>query len=369
MKILHVSSPLTWRGGEQQIAYLLKGFKEIHPEIESLVVCPEGSVMEAYLTKHDKQHHSYTKRSGLSPSYIFGVLKSIKSYKPNIIHIHDAHAHTAVVIAHLIIGSKIPIILHRRVDFHLKSSFFSRYKYEYKHIQKVICISNAIKNIVSESNIDKNKLEVIYSGVDPDRLTDTSADIRKELGLDKDKILVGNIAAIADHKDYFTFVKVIKELRSKNSKIAGIIIGDGPQRNEVENFIKKENLEEHIHFLGYRTDANSLIFDLDIFLIPSKTEGLGTSIIDAFNARVPVVSTNAGGIPELVEHKVCGLLAEPFDHLKLAEHIESILSSNELRLELVKNAKAKAKSFNYINMVKKTCELYESIMKNKQAKL
>ena len=164
-------------------------------------------------------------------------------------------------------------------------------------------------------------------------------------------------------------MKVIKELRSKNSKIAGIIIGDGPQRNEVENFIKKENLEEHIHFLGYRTDANSLIFDLDIFLIPSKTEGLGTSIIDAFNARVPVVSTNAGGIPELVEHKVCGLLAEPFDHLKLAEHIESILSSNELRLELVKNAKAKAKSFNYINMVKKTCELYESIMKNKQAKL
>ncbi len=369
VRVLHVSSPLTWRGGEQQIAYLLKGLKEAHPEIESLVVCPEGSVMEAYLTKHDNQHHSYTKRSGLSPSYIFGVLKSIKSYKPNIIHIHDAHAHTAVVIAHLIIGSKIPIILHRRVDFHLKSAFFSRYKYEYKHIQKVICISNAIKTIVSESNIDKDKLELIYSGVDPNRLINTGADIRKELGLDKDKVLIGNIAAIADHKDYFAFIKVIKELRIKNPKIAGLIIGDGPQRNEIENFVKKENLEEHIHFLGYRADANSLIFDLDLFLMPSKTEGLGTSIIDAFNAGIPVVATNSGGISELVKHNKTGLLAEPFDYIKLAEHIESILSSNELRQELVKKAKAKAQSFHYINMVKKTYDLYESIMKNKQVEL
>lgn len=365
MNILHVSSPLTWRGGEQQIAYLLKGLKEAYPIVDNLVVCPKGSAMEEHLIKHSITCRVFRKRSGLSLSYIFGVLKSIRSYKPDIIHIHDAHAHTAVVIAHILTRSKTPLILHRRVDFHLKSAFFSQYKYEYEHIQKIICVSNAIKNIISESNIDKNKLEVIYSGVDPDRLTDTGADIRKELGLDKDKVLVGNIAAVADHKDYFTFVKVIKELRLKKPEIAGIIIGDGPQKNEIEAFVKKENLEEHIHFLGYRADANSLIFDLDIFLMPSKTEGLGTSIIDAFNAGVPVVATNAGGIAELVEHNVCGLLAEPFDHLKLAEHIENILSSNELRQELVKKAKTKAESFHYMKMVKKICELYESIMKNK----
>ena len=96
--------------------------------------------------------------------------------------------------------------------------------------------------------------------------------------------------------------------------------------------------------------------------MPSKTEGLGTSIIDAFNAGVPVVSTNAGGIAELVEHKVCGLLAEPFDHQKLAEHIISLLNSSELKQNLISNAKAKAESFHYIKMVEKTFHIYKSIL-------
>ena len=96
--------------------------------------------------------------------------------------------------------------------------------------------------------------------------------------------------------------------------------------------------------------------------MPSKTEGLGTSIIDAFNAEVPVVSTNAGGISELVENKKTGLSAAPYEHSKLAEHILNLINSNELKQNLVSNAKAKAESFHYRKMVEKTFHIYKSLI-------
>jgi glycosyltransferase involved in cell wall biosynthesis len=358
LKVLHVSTALSWRGGEQQLAYLIDELKD---EVSSFVLCSKGSEMEKYCIKNGLDYYSCKKKSSLDIGFALNLKRLCKKLEIDLCHLHDAHAHTFAILAAAIFKNKTPLILSRRVDFSIKNNWFSHYKYNHKAITKILCVSDTIKKITAPGIRDKGKLSTVYSGIDLDKFKTRTNKLRREYEIGDDTILIGNTSAIADHKDYFTFVDVAEKLSKQENNIQFLIIGDGPMRDQIENYVNSKGLKEQIRFTGFRNDIPEVIADLDIFLITSKTEGLGTSILDAFAAKVPVVGTAAGGIPELIKNNISGKLCPVKDSDCLAECILELCNNPEKRIELVNNASNKVQTFSKSATAQSTLKHYQAV--------
>ena len=358
LKILHISTEPSWRGGEQQLAYLLE---EIRDKVNNIVLCAVNSKMEEFCNSKQITFFSAKKRSGFD----LGFSKKIKTisveYQPDAIHVHDAHAHTFAVLAASIYGNKVPIFISRRVDFPIKESWFSSYKYNHSSIHKILCVSDKIKEITERGIKDKSKLVTVYSGIDLEKFTVANGKLKKELGLSPDAFLVGNTSALADHKDYFTFIDAVELVLKEDRSIQFVVLGKGPLEEEIKRYAKEKGVMTNLKFLGFRTDISSILSDFDCFLITSKTEGLGTSILDAFACKIPVVATAAGGIPELVEDNRTGLLCPIKDAECLSEAILKIKNDKTLAKHLIEQAAEKVKLFSKAKTAENTLRWYKTI--------
>lgn len=362
IKILHVSTAISWRGGEQQIVNLVEGIIDEGLSAHQVVFCAKGSKIESYCNDHHIEYRTGKKKGGLNIAYTRALMKCIKAFQPDIIHMHDSHAQTAAVLAHKFLGLKTSMVLHRRVDFKIGNSALSSKKYNYRYIKKIICVSKAIEKIVKDS-IDK-PTEVIYSS---NRIGDLehkvrSGVLRKDLNITDDEVLVANIAALADHKDYPTFIQTAQILSKQNDKYRFAIIGEGSLREELENMVKEEGFEDKITFTGFRNDIPDIIKDIDVFLFTSKMEGLGSVLFDVFSARVPVVASNGGGIGELVQPNKTGRLAEVQRPDQLANFVHEVFLEKEKTHHLIDNAFNLAQQCQYRNMALKTYNIYKELI-------
>lgn len=353
INIAHISTPFTWRGGEQQISYLYKGIEELNAlgafgKVNQWIICPIGSEMERHCIENKWQYRTFKKRSGTDPFSAAELKRICKELDIELMHAHDSHAHTMAVLSASIFRNRTPFVLSRRVDFPLKQKAKTRFKYNHKNLRKIICVSEFIANLV-RPHIHNTDIDVVtvHSGVELDRKEHKKGKLRSEFGIGEEQIVVANTSAIADHKDYFTFVKVVEKLEQKSpGKYAFFAIGTGPQMPAIKQYCSEIGLNSNsLHFTGFRTDLPELWPDIDLFLFTSKTEGLGTSLLDAFYHEVPVVSTNAGGIPEIVLPGKTGILTEVKDVEALSDGLEKLASNPDLCMELSTNAKEHLQSF------------------------
>ncbi len=361
MKILHLSSERTWRGGEQQIAYLIDELQK--QEVLNFVACRESSAFETYCKK-EKIPFVSMPFSSFSIKTAFLIKKTCKQNNIDLIHIHTSRGHTIALLSWFL-GCKTLMVLSRRVDFDVASNWFSHFKYNHSSIKKIICISEKIREIVTKSVKRTDKCITVHSGVDLSRFNKPcNGVLRKRYNVPDDFFVVGNISAIAPHKDYHTFVEVASLVVKENSKVRFFIIGDGPQRLEIEELISRKNLNDCITLTGFIENIPEILPCLDAFLITSKTEGLGTTVLDAFAAGVPVVATAAGGIPEMVRNNETGMLAEVGNVEALAKHILNLSGNITKREELAKRAKFAVKQFSKEKMALENLKVYKAALDN-----
>lgn len=360
-RILHVSTPKSWRGGEQQLAYLADELRR--KEVFQHVLCRSGGELASFLDKEGFSYTTKNKFSGFDLLFARELAKLCTREKINCIHTHDSHAHTAAVLAADFFGNKVPVVVSRRVDFSVSNSFFSRYKYNHRKIAAILCVSNKIKEITAPAIKNQSKLITVYSGVDKSRYYNVKpVNLHEEFDIPKERKIIGNIAALAPHKDYPTFISCAETLLKTDNKLQFLIVGDGPLKNEVSQIVSKSRFANHFTLTGFRKDVLCVLKAFDVFLISSKTEGLGTSIIDAFGCCIPVAATRAGGIPELVEHEVTGLSAPVKDFKALAVEVRRILDDEALRDQVVKSALKKLELFTKEQTAAHTLDVYRKIL-------
>jgi glycosyltransferase involved in cell wall biosynthesis len=360
MNILHISTPMSWRGGEQQLAYLAE---QLEPHINKQVIaCAKGGAFEEYARfAHLKTIELSAGILGLYSNSMM-IKKLCKGQKIDLIHVHDSKAHTIAYLSAKL-GNKVPIIVSRRVDFPVGKNALSRAKYNYPGIKNIICVSEKIKEITGRGIKDKSVLSVVYDGIDVEQLKQVKPlNLHKEFDLPDYYKIVGNIAALAPHKDYFTWVDTAEILVLQNKKIKFLIVGEGPLEEEIREYIQKKGLEDEIIMTGFRRDAKSILAALDVMLISSVTEGLGSSILDAFACGVPVVATAAGGIPEIVIHKQTGLLAPVKATERLAELVLKYIENPALRDTITANARKAAGHYTKHIMAMQTFDNYKSVL-------
>jgi glycosyltransferase involved in cell wall biosynthesis len=365
MRVLHLSSEASWRGGEQQIAYLLKEL--IKMEVEVKVVCRKQSPFEAFC---EREKIAYTPVS-FKHQYHFATAEAIKkeskSFNADLIHLHSSKSHGAAVLA-AVLGNKVPLILSRRVDFPVKKSFLSQFKYNYKGIEKIICVSDVIKKMTAAGIKYPEKLVTVHSGIDLQKFDPDNTDksfLHTHYNIPKDRKLIGNTSALAPHKDYYTFIDTASFLLQQRKDLHFLIIGKGALQKDLENYAATKGIDAHITFTGFLNNIPKILPCLDIFLMTSETEGLGTSVLDAFAAKVPVVATDGGGIPEMIIHEKTGMLASVKSSKQLAIYVQDVLNDKVLQKNLIKNASEKIKDFSKEQTALKTLEIYKEVLSSK----
>ncbi len=360
MRVLHVSGAKGWRGGEQQIAYLLHELNDLN--IDQHIALVRNEPLHTYIADHGLANCiEYSKSGALN----LGLAMQLKraSRDCDVVHAHDSHAHTAAYMAALL-GMKTPIVVSRRVDFPIAQSWGSRNKYNHASIAKILCVSEAIRKIVARSIERPERAVTVHSGVNLSRFPFSSptGKLRKMLGISADIPIIGNTSALADHKDHPTFIRTAQRVLESFPEAKFVVFGEGALRQDLQKIIDEARLSNSVHLLGFQTNIHELIPDFNIFLMTSKTEGLGTSILDAFACNVPVIATNAGGISEMVFHNQSGLLAEVGDDAKLSGHVIELLRSPHLADDLRMGASSVLKGFTTRATALKTLAQYQSVI-------
>ena len=250
-----------------------------------------------------------------------------------------------------------------------------------KRTSKIIAISEIQKHELSiEHKIaPPDKFEVIPLGFDLDRFrTNTEskrADFRKEFSIKGDEIAVGIIGRLVDVKDHKYFLRLVKHvLDSTTKKVRFFIVGDGEMREELEAFCGEISIPFNtfpdykpegapLTFCSWRNDIDKINAGLDIVILTSKNEGTPVSLIEAQASGTPVISTNVGGVENVVNHGVTGLLAGFEDETKMAENLMSLIESDERRNEMAnKGWSHVGERFHYGQLVSKMDALYQQLL-------
>lgn len=360
-KIAHIISPKSWRGGEQQAVNVYEELDKLG--IYQIFVCPKGSITEQYCKDHGFNYYAFPKRLALDLGFAKNLSRVCRKEGIDILHPHDSGAHTLSILSIDIFRNPCDVLLQRRVDFPVSKSLFSRYKYNHPRIKKILCVSNAIKEILKPDIKRQELLQVVYEGIDPSKFVLPAGDtLRKEFSIPASSPIIANVAALAPQKDYFTFIDTVKILVNDGLEATFMAFGNGPQEAEIMAYAKETGMDKYIYFAGFRTDIPQILPEIDLLLFSSETEGLGTTILDCYAAEVPIVSTNAGGIPELIIHKKTGYLGKVKDAESLASGVKLAIQNPEERMAWVNGGKERLKLFTRDITAKNTLAAYQEII-------
>lgn len=322
---------------------------------ENFLMTPQNSVL--------------SQRCSLKPSHILDFRKGVFSLLRNLrvlnkycvqnqidlIHGHDSHAHTLLWTAYRFGGLRIKSLITRRLFNPIKTRSIQKYNFE--KIEKIICISEAVKNIISPSITDHSRLEVIYSAIE------TSAPEKgKRKDQEEDEFVIGYVAAFTKEKDHLTFIATAKDLLDRQSDVSYkfCLVGDGPLLDSIKD--ESQGIKDHTEFTGFIEDMESTYANMDLLLHPSKSEALGTSILDAIKYGIPIVATKIGGIPEIIDHNQNGFLCQKGDYKDMADKVHKIATDKDLKQKFIENSFLKLKSFDKSTMINKTIELYNNLL-------
>lgn len=357
INVLHVDTERGWRGGERQALWLAR----------ELASRGHGSVVAARLGEPLAQR---ARDAGLdvvdcSPGSELDLLaawrlrRAIIERRCDVVHAHTAHAVAVAALATL--GTDVPLVVARRVDFRLRANAGTRWKYGRARV--IVAISNAVARVLEESGVDRARIRMVPDGVDVHRAVapaDTAT--LASLGVRAGAPLVVQVSQLVGHKDPVNFVRAIAAVRESIPEVQALLVGDGPLRADVEREVDALGLRGVLHVAGYRTDADALLCAADVASLSSREEGMGSVLLDALNFGRPIAATRAGGIPEIVDDGTTGLLVPVQQPAALGGAIATLLSDSGLRARFGTNGRRRAADFSVERMTDRTLAVYEEVL-------
>lgn len=301
------------------------------------------------------------------------ILKIIKTGGYNIVHSHGAKANmfSFLVKRH----TNVPTVTTVHSDYRLDylHSFWKRFTFglintiALRFVDYHVTVSNRFKDMLIERQFDFENIYTVYNGMDFSiELPKYSRDEFKEkfdLDISGDDILVGILARLVPVKGVSTFIDAAAAVAEKNSKVKFLIGGDGEDRKRLERKVKSLHLQKKVFFLGWINDSYEFLSNIDINVLSSLSETFPYSILEGVKAKRATISTNVGGIPDLIDNGRNGFLFDPGDHEELARRILEFAADKRKRHSMAEKLYTKAESnFSLDSMCKTQLEIYASIM-------
>ena len=313
--ILQLNFEKTWRGGERQTLYNILGFRDAGLKVHLL--CRKHTPLHKAALREGIPVHAFRN--------IFGAIGFLmfRARGFEVFHAQTSHILTYCVFTRPF--HRATVVFTRRVDF-VPRGRLTRLKYRLTH--HLVGISRAVQQIVADFAGREVALisdAAVARELNPARAKQWLAEAGASAGV---KIL-GTTAAFVPHKDPLTMVEAIRELRALCSDFVFLHFGDGPLLPAVREKIVAYGLQNHYRLMGFQEAVEDVFSVLDVFVMSSEEEGLGSSVLDAFLYGVPVVATDAGGLRDLLEEGR-GLMCPKHDGKALAEALHTLLQHPEM---------------------------------------
>jgi len=269
------------------------------------------------------------------------LIRLIRRVCPQIVHTHTAKAGTLGRLAAWL--ARVPVIVHT-YHGHVFHGYFSPAKTRLflaierwlaRRTDRLLTVSETVRSELLSLGIGTpEKLVVVPLGLDLEPFAGAGGlrgQLRGELGLGEDALLVGIVARLVPIKAHEVFLAAAARVIRKVPQSQFLVVGDGTRRAELETLAGRLGLEDRVRFLGWRRDLDRIYADLDLVALTSRNEGSPVSLIEAMASGRPVVATRVGGVPDLVEDGVMGYLVPPDDPEALAEAMVTLLADPDRR--------------------------------------
>jgi glycosyltransferase involved in cell wall biosynthesis len=304
------------------------------------------------------------------PSLVWFLKHKIIELNPDIVHAQGSFAPYSTAAA--LVRNKYPTILTmhgiiaKELKFHKGINFIfilfihkPNEKYVVSKISNIIAVSLHVKNVISD--MTQSQICVIQNGIDFEDIHN----VQPHKSIEYPSILfVGGLSKV---KGIDTLLNAVPIIRKKILNLCLYIAGSGPEENKLKELVKELNIEENVNFLGYVSEIEKYSYykSADVCVFPSIYEPFGIVLLEAMACGKPVVASNVGGIPFVVEEGKTGLLFESGNVEDLADKIMTILKNEKLREKMGEAGRERAKEFTWDKIAERTVEVYKEILKGK----
>lgn len=370
MKVLHLNTGNETGGGMIHILTLLK-------QLKNSIDVTLGVFYDGELAKRARNLginvHVFKQKSRLDIKIIREIKHFINKNEIDILHSHGPRAN---FIASLIKPKNnyewlITVHSNPKHDFLNQGIIGKIFTYLNLHAVKsadqIIAISERFKQELIKNGVSKNKIHVILNGIDFSVIP-KKAYKREEFGLSKEDFVILMIARLEPVKSHETALMALNKLVKNNKKIHLLIVGDGSRRRELESYVRKERLDQHVTFLGHREDVVELFTLCDISILTSKSESFPLVLLESARAKKTVITTDVGGVQKLIPNEKYGYIIDIGDHHDLAVKISKMMllkNSGELEQMGERLFHHASKSFSEKKFGESILEIYSTVLKNK----
>jgi glycosyltransferase involved in cell wall biosynthesis len=360
LSVFHCDFRLCWAGGQNQLWLLTQGLA-LRGHRQWIVTRPQSELAgRARAAGFEVIEHPY--RGEVDPRAYRSLRRRIAAHRPDVVHAHDSHSLMPAAIAARLARPRPAVIGHRRVDFHIRPHALSRWKYS-RGPDRLIAISGRVREVLIEDGVPASRIALIPSGIDLETPPPPEGPpLRERAGAPEGAPIVLTIASLADYKDHPTLLDAAARLKTREPMTRWVVCGAGGLLEPMRAQVERRGLSGRVRYIGFVPGARGLLPRADVFCLSSKTEGLGTSVLDAMAAGVPVVATAGGGIPEMIEHEVTGLLVPVGDGAALAAAIDRLLDDRALARRLADAARARVRDFDIQRTIDRTEALYREVV-------
>jgi glycosyltransferase involved in cell wall biosynthesis len=357
-RVAHVSTQRGMRGGENQVLMLMRGLRE--RDIENVLYSPPGSPLAERAADEGFEARAVPLRSEADVPSMLALARGMRLAGVAVAHFHDGHAVTLGGAAAWFAGLSARVATRRTV-FPLRSGWKWR-----RLARRVIAISGAVERLLLEGGVAPARIRVVRSAVDASRLEGRDADrARASLDLPRTARVITCAAALTGEKGHEDLLVAMSRVAPAFPDAVLLIAGEGELEGALRERARGLRLGDcRVRFLGRREDLADILAASSLFVMPSHREGLGTAVLEAMWCGVPVVATDAGGLPEAVGE--CGRLVPVGDARALAAAIELALGRpKESRTLARKGQERTRRLFSADAMVDGTLAVYEELRRSR----
>lgn len=325
LTILHTESSLGWGGQENRTLHECIGLRRMGAR--PIILCKPGSKLRSRAESAGIEVFCHEMRSNRDLSAVLCIMRLIKAETVDCICTHSGDDSLLGAVAGRL-SSRKPAIIRTR---HLALPITSKFTYSvFPH--RVVTVSEFVRRyLVEGKGINAARVVCIPTGVDMQRFDPDAVhgSFRAELGVDADAPVVGVVAILRRKKGHHVLLEAIPRILAAVPGTVFVFAGDGPQKENIETRIRELGINQSVRLLGLRADVPVVLKGLDLFVLPTLQEALGTSILEASAMRKAVVASAVGGVPEVVREGVTGALVPPEDPDALAAAIIKLLSDRD----------------------------------------
>lgn len=363
IKILHVIKSLGRGGAEMLLPETLKLHNKERFEFHYIYFLPwkdqiAGAIEEAggkvicFEAKDNIQLLLQYKR----------IIRYCKKYKIDLIHCHLPWAGFVGRLVYRKIGIPVIYTEHNMQErYHIATKIINKISFNSQCL--ALGVSQDVTNSIKKNIQPKISVKTLLNGVNTESFQPTgSSKIKEELGIPEDAIVIGNVAVFRFQKRLIEWLQVIKNIHHNNPRVFGIIVGAGPLEKEIKKVWKELELEDIVFFPGLKSDVKPYFEAMDIFMMTSSFEGLPIALLEAMSMECAIVSTDAGGIKEVIRNDKDGITCPVDEWEQLSDQVEILLNEpNRLRAFKLAARRRVIESFSLQRMVIELEDFYEDM--------